>query len=240
MRWLLVAPHPDDICLSMGGTIAVAKSTTTELHMITVFTIGGHAPYLSGPTDTQTVSATRKKEELHYCQQYGIKPIYLEQEELIMKLPEADIFNMSTEDYPDREACLNETDQLIRTGQYDLVFFPGSIGSHVEHKLLFKLATTTPSAYCYYEDLPYALDYPDEAIKSHFESNALVSIMVSIDEVIEQKLDDLRQYKSQIGQEEVAKCAAYAQRLGQSSSFERLWGSTESIQVFQNCLSDHA
>jgi len=109
-----------------------------------------------------------------------------------------------------------------------VVLLPLGLGGHVDHLILREACSGVAqnTVRIYYEDLPYAarLSYDEiERVVRDFDSG-LRPHLFNIEAYLARKVENLRLYKSQVGEKEVEQVLRHANRLGANQiPCERLW-----------------
>ncbi|MBL11158.1 MAG: PIG-L domain-containing protein [Acidiferrobacteraceae bacterium] len=186
-RALIIAPHPDDETLGMGGTIAKMISEDTEVFILTV---AGHLPplYKEGEYEL-TVQEAQKAYEI-----LGVKNSkFLEIPSSMVRDEPVHILN-------------GKISSIITEFEPHYVFCPFP-DRHIDHRVVFEstLVATRPvrkagknielvAAYETLSETHWNAPY----IEPNFNQN----FVVDITEYIDQKIDALRCYKSQISEDQ--------------------------------------
>ena len=115
---LVIAPHPDDETLGVGGTIKKLKDLNININLLVV---GGHLP----PLYTQKEYEKTEKECRKACKILGVKKIFF-LKKIATQFNEEPVsrFNKSIEN-------------VIKLVDPDLVFIPFP-DRHIDHKLVFE------------------------------------------------------------------------------------------------------
>lgn len=74
---VLISIHPDDVALSIGGSI-LAGQFRRPLLIATLFTTSMTAPFHRGPRDVETVSTLRQTEDIAYAKSIGSSLVRLD------------------------------------------------------------------------------------------------------------------------------------------------------------------
>ena len=162
MRILCLAPHPDDLALSIGGILA-RLADRAAVSAVTVFGRCGWARPgfdLAG----RSITAVRHAEELRFFAAAGVVG-------RILALPDAALRGYSdvseVRSDPQRAgttaAVMAELAQVAREALPLVTFAPAAIGGHVDHVAVRDAAIRLRSlcgTLVFYEDLPYAARPP--------------------------------------------------------------------------------
>lgn len=207
---IFFSPHPDDIALSLGGLLGLNYNHNFFYPVLyTVYTKSNHAPYLK-IVDSVAISEIRIKEDKSYTLSIGGEYIYGEQQEgLLRGYPNIeslfDSRNIVDEDLT-YDRVFADIDRILTVHQPYLTFFPSGIGGHIEHRILNTIGRLCGNV-LFYEDLPYAADYSNEALNRYYSECYENIIIVSS---LNSKIENLRtHYPSQIGSKEVANVKKY-------------------------------
>jgi LmbE family N-acetylglucosaminyl deacetylase len=90
---ILVSAHPDDVALSIGGSI-LAGFFRRPLLLVTVFSYGGWAPYYHGSHGVDAISALRAKEDERFAKAIGSRLMQLDMNDAAMESMFGEDFNM--------------------------------------------------------------------------------------------------------------------------------------------------
>ncbi len=241
---LFLSPHPDDLALCIGGTLA-DKSRNCTFTVIDFFTRSVYAPNLrQGQRNEGFVSKKRLQEEHEYCSRYGVEVVSFawpdsslrgySHEEETKGTPAHDKFGVYT-----RRAL----EQALAQRKPDLIFSPLAVGNHIDHSIVLwalKNAKKPDVPTIYYEDLPYVnrieLDAIDQVVQPILEGPG--SIRIDITPSVEEKLKSLQIYKSTLTQDDLLQVRQHAGRLAlkEGVCFERLWLSTKSSAPLRSAI----
>jgi LmbE family N-acetylglucosaminyl deacetylase len=227
-RILLLAPHPDDVAYSCGGTVAVALGEA-ELHMGVVFSRSGYAASdavrAAGP---DAISAVRRAEDEAFCARYRIRrhDLGLPDSSLAGHDERSELRAAPVAD-PRCTAARDAIRDLASALVPDIVCAPCGLGGHVDHAIVHRAARELEAAEVwFYEDVPYvarlALDRVDAWLSDELGLRAFASI--DIDERIADKIAAMWLYPSQTDARVVELMERHARRLGPAlAACERLW-----------------
>lgn len=227
--YLLLSPHFDDVAFCMGGLLSECPPLGRNGLLVTFFTKSKHAPYHLWHGDVQRVSALRLLENNQFSQMSGLKSRNLNfSEGTLDGYSSIDELFDGRDVFTDRRAKLLyvRVTELAKKYIPKLVFVPLSIGSHIEHRMLRRVAEDVFPAelLAYYEDLPYAgkLDNVDCLPEVSSHQLTLVPIVVPIRDW-NAKLEMIGCYASQIVDDERRAITAHALRIGGGAHAERFW-----------------
>jgi LmbE family N-acetylglucosaminyl deacetylase len=229
MRCLALSPHPDDIALSLGGTIASHQLEIQSI--VTVFSRSLFSPYYKFD-NARAVTLRRRSEDSTFAKR--IRASLLD-----LGFPDTTLRG-----YPDLE-CIHK----VRSSNKDPVFLkvqsrfrtilpklarlvalvPLALGNHVDHRIVrdcFLLARPNSMQYFFYEDLPYASSCSESTIRRAVSKfgNSFVPRINYFTETFEKKVELNEIYSSQVSHSEVDRLRAYARLVGSHGEMgERVW-----------------
>lgn len=225
-RLLVLAPHPDDAALSVGGLLVRLREP------VVLFTIFGRSNYTSRGFHAhwQTVSAIRKTEDAAFAASIGATLRYAALPEAAIRIGPSErlIFAKAVgrvADYPRLDAVLEATIASMRPRA---VLAPAALGGHVDHilvrRVVSRILRTRDVPIAYYEDLPYAARIgARQLVESILSFDArLKPLTVDITDQLTGKLRRLGLYKSQLGPAERSAVCRHSTRWG-PGAVERLW-----------------
>ena len=181
-RVMVIAPHPDDETLGVGGTIAKYSAQCAEVFVLIV---SGHLPPLYSREDyNKTVFEAKSAFEL----------LDVAQSEFL-EIPATMI-----DDQP-RHEVNEEISRVVNDFDPNIVFCPYP-DRHVDHRLVFDsvMVATRPVGVGRNIEIVATYETLSETHWNapHIEPNFTPNWVVDISNHIEKKLDALRCYKSQI------------------------------------------
>lgn len=178
LRFLFVGPHPDDVELGLGGTIAKLKRQKNKIFVVDL-TSGEPTPYGS--------ELKRKKETLTASRILGID------ERVNLNLPNRYLF-----DNKDARLALAE---VIRKFKPHFLFAPFSLDAHPDHIAASQIATAsrfyakyTKLSLKYKPHYPYRLFY---YCCAHLKANFNFSFLIDISDYFSLKRKAIAAYRSQ-------------------------------------------
>jgi len=178
MSMLVVAPHPDDAELGMGGTIArfVAQGHTVHLVDMT----NGEPTPLGDP-------ATRAAEAAAAAKVLGVK-------RTLLGLPNRQV----THDIPSRHKLA----ALIRVHRPSVLFLPYPVDAHPDHVAVTRIGEDARfDAKLTKSDIPGEPFHPKRIIYyfcTHLRLNIEPTFCIDISDTIEQKTKAVLEYQSQV------------------------------------------
>ncbi len=181
---LVVAPHPDDETLGCGGTLLKHKASGDKIHWLIVTGIDEEASF-----STERVSA-RSHEIKTVSTMYGFDSVV----NLNLPTTKLDIL-------PIQQLIEMIGDAILKIGPEILyVPFPGDI--HTDHKVVFQ-AVATCTKWFRFESIKRILAY-ETLSETDFsispDINAFTpNVFVDISEFLQEKLQIMQTYKSEMG-----------------------------------------
>ena len=179
---LIVAPHPDDETLALGGTIAKFSSLGYEIHVLIV---SGHLPPIYSIEDYQTTVEESKKT-------FEILSVYNSE---FLEIPATQI-----NEFPIHElnGLISKKVNILKP---QIVFCPYP-DRHIDHRLVFDsvMVATRPTGEARCIEILAAYETLSETHWNapHIEPNFVPNWVVDITEFIDIKLQALNCYESQI------------------------------------------
>jgi LmbE family N-acetylglucosaminyl deacetylase len=181
-RVLVVAPHPDDETLGVGGTIAKFSSQGDEVFVLIV---SGHLPPLYSREDYEiTVSEANSAFDL-----LGVA------RSEFLEIPATMIGDQPLHEFNGRIS------EIVNKFSPQMVFCPYP-DRHIDHRLVFDSLMVATRPVSITKDIGILAAY--ETLSEthwnapHIEPNFTPNWVIDITEHIEKKLDALRCYKSQL------------------------------------------
>ena len=181
-RILVVAPHPDDEILGVGGTMARAAAAGAE---ITVLTVAAHMPPLyPEEVHAQTIAEAKRAHAL-----IGVaKSVFL------------DIPAMFVNQQPTHE--LNGRIMEVVTQSRPQVVLSPFPDRHIDHRIIFDAVMVVTRPVGIGRDIAMVATY--ETLSEthwnapHIEPNFTANWVVDISDTIERKIEALECYESQV------------------------------------------
>jgi LmbE family N-acetylglucosaminyl deacetylase len=236
-RTLVICPHFDDACLSIGGLLL--KKTAQEVVILTVFSKSQHAPgfrlsyrflktadalnlNLLSKIVVDLISRERQKEDRLFCD-----TVCADQE--VLSFPDSSLRGYvnpydtcNVEEEPVYRSVLGAIKKAISTDPYDSIFCPLAIGDQVDHLIVMKTflqlltkESRSQTEILFYEDLPYASGYSLDSLRSLAWQRTGVNnpslIDVTAEMPLKQRLVDI--YRSQASREMKNSLLYHARRL---------------------------
>jgi LmbE family N-acetylglucosaminyl deacetylase len=232
---LVLSPHPDDAAYSIGGLIQ-QSTFTFQIHLLTVFGRSNYLRKSKFERDWHLVTRVRKREDFAFAARIGAELTYLNSPEVSLRvgssLDQIFIHNGNTAISVPRE-LKSKVRKVVDLVKPIAFFCPLGFGGHRDHLITRKLAATEAASrnipLFYYEDLPYVGASTEREVLKFVNSVAqdLRARLAPIN--IESKLNNLTLYRSQIGSEEMATVARYANRVGGLQAAERVWSAAHEM-----------
>ena len=178
---LIIAPHPDDETLGVGGTIAKMIKNNID---VTVVIVSGHLPPLYQKKEFEIT----QKECLKSMKILGVKKIHF------LKIPATKIHEIPVSDLN------NQIQKYFNLCKPDAVFIPFP-DRHIDHRTIFKstMVCARPNKQ---NTIKLLLCY-ETLSETHWnadsiEPNFFPNFFVNIEKEIKQKIKAIKCYKSQI------------------------------------------
>lgn len=217
MRVLVVSAHPDDLALSIGGTLFRLRRWAT-LRALVAF---GQSRYVRPGFDLsgRTVEQVRHAEEVRFADLIGMAVS-------IGSLPDTSLRG-GGDSAPAGQAMRERARELIEEQvtkfQPAMILAPAAIGRHADHVAVRDAAVSIRRrnlSVLLYEDLPYAVGREQQwAIQKRRPMRILV------DSCIRKKAHALSLYRSQLARHDIEKVIAHAFSCGDGIAAERLYAS---------------
>ncbi len=226
---LIVSPHPDDACFSLGGFIL--KNHEAD---ITVWDVFSEQEYsVAGSNETDAKEQIKREEEAA-MQALDVS--------LVMDdMPEAglrgyarlsDILNFSFADFKEKqlgEKVYDRFDYLAEKINPDIIFIPLGCGAHVDHLITREVVLDwwhrqrKNVRLFLYEELPYGLNkaWMNQALESY--PCKLKESFIEIDDFTHRKAEIMSLYKSQIKDREIRAVITHSGSIIQGHNIERIW-----------------
>lgn len=221
----IVAPHCDDAMLSVGGYILQNKGT----HVIDLFATTAWTT-LDIDMSVEEITSMNQTEERWAMTESAATLELIETPEALMRgYKQWNEPVLKKTDYDLVEELWSKIN--VRLATYDQVFFPIAPGDHVDHRIVRQvildhadeIMDKDVALYCY-EDLPYSwYGGLEEALTFIRKKYRLMSEVIDISSVFEQKLSVLAKYRSQLSESDIQKVRDYALDVGNGSAIERIW-----------------
>jgi LmbE family N-acetylglucosaminyl deacetylase len=231
-RTLVVAPHPDDAALSVGGTIGRCRGPVS---LITVFGCTNYTRDGGFECDVEAVTCRRRSEDRAFAARFDLDWTYLEIRAAGVRCAEPASIFVQPRDSDALEIDRRQVGVTVEKGLRAaierlapwVIVAPAGIGGHRDHLLVRtvaeQLAAASGIATVYYEDLPYALAFSEEDLAAAMMrvDPWARPIYVPIGDGLAEKLSAARLYESQVDQSLVDSLRRAACRWG--APVERLW-----------------
>lgn len=204
-----------------------------DLRLLTVFGRSGWAlPRSLRRAGADAVSTQRRQEDQAYCDRHGIAFDLLPvPDSALSGYDEVRELTAAPEDdarAPDAATLIGAV--IARTAP-QVVLAPCALGGHVDHRIVRDAAcaledSTAGFDLLFYEDVPYSATLGLADIERRLIADGLMpAATVSIDAVLDAKVDDMWAYRSQTSAPTVAQMLLHAGRVaGDTGGYaERLW-----------------
>lgn len=184
-RVLIISPHPDDETLGLGGSIAKFISEGNDVFILT---ISGHLPPLYSEEDFE-ITLGEAKSAFNVL---GVKNFDF------LKIPATMV-----KDYPLHELN-NSISKVFNFFNPTHVFIPFP-DRHIDHRVIFdsSLVLCRPIGFGKNIEMVCAYETLSETHWNapYIEPNFVPNLVINVDKFIDQKIEALRCYKSQISEE---------------------------------------
>ena len=228
-RVLAIAPHPDDIALSCGGLMR--QLSEVELTLLTCFSSSLYAPFVEDAVlSAEAVRAIRTGEDREYAHRIGARYIDLGLDDVSVRFSDPEDWICVQPIVDDAYVKSTEVIADAVLSEYTHILCPLAVGHHVDHIITqdaVRRAASDNQRVLYYEDLPYGLRIGGPTFvlaHAHVVIPAGKTVTIDVTSTIEDKVCDIKIYKSQIYPEDVTGAVQYAAELGGTGSFgERFW-----------------
>ena len=224
---LYLSPHLDDAVLSSGGLLRqlISNLPPQNITIANIFTRSLWAPGYGGVKSTDVISATRVAEDRLYIQDLGVTAQYLGYKDSSLRGYDdySELHGNYETDFIS-ETVRNAVQQLIGGSEFDYIFCPLAIGSHIDHVIVNKsVKYLQVDNVILYEDLPYSCLYLDDNVQLSKDYNLghYSECVTQID--INKKVFDIHYYNSQMEAGLVEKIILHALKQGKGIAAERLW-----------------
>lgn len=249
---VLVSPHSDDLAYSIGGAI-LKRIFLEPMIGVTVFTRSEHfnygvhglssmianslprpipiIRYFNRNLSTLEITRYRKKEDLRFFRSVSIPRVDLNLSEAPLRgfrnpLSVSNIISQAKNEVSS-ELHLFMTRLLSNVTKGSLIL-PLGLGGHIDHRIVRDTCTSLRSDFqkIYYEDLPYAANLVLEDISKIASSfnQRLEPHIHNIQDVFADKIQNLKLYRSQVGEVQLKKIARHAERFTMDGTLsERIW-----------------
>ncbi|TDR73902.1 hypothetical protein [Paludibacterium purpuratum] len=213
-RVLILSPHSDDTAFSLGGLLAKGSTLRGwQKHQLTLFVRSCHAPYAPELHGADAITAARCREDEVFCARHDIALRRLDFAETLLRgYPSiASIFVLRE---PEEDALFELACVAVAQAAagFDLVLAPMGIGGHIEHVMVREACRRACPNALYYEDLPYAGDFSNQAL-DRFAASRLPNARcrcIDVASALDAKATGLLGYASQVVENDLAKVTAYS------------------------------
>ncbi len=176
MRWIYLSPHFDDAVLSCGGLIWEQAQAGTPVEIWTIFagdpppgplSAFAHAThFLWGTSDGAKTVALRKLEDQEAARLVGAELLHFDVPDCIYRrspdgtplYPESVFVPL----HPSDQGVLKHVASALKSELLpgDILVCPLTLGGHVDHVLVRRVAESLHRPLHYYADVPYLLNNP--------------------------------------------------------------------------------
>jgi len=232
IKTILVSPHSDDIAYSLGGALQ-RNYFDRPISLVTVFTKSSFSPRLK-LSNPEEITNKRYLEDLEFTKKIGIQYIscHFPEPPLRGKVSHEDIFgNLDPCSDPIYEEVYLSLMKIIKQFPNASVVSPMSLGNNIDHQIVLNACSSICQEnninVSFYEDIPYASLLTLKQIENKaFEiSPDLKPYKIDITSEFNEKLENLRIYKTQIGRKIPKGVFTHAARIGKNNrKFEKaIW-----------------
>lgn len=226
---MLLSPHCDDVPLSLGAALQNRLFGSNPIVAV-VFSASRYTKEQILTASVKEVTALRMSEELQASERAGYRANFLGFGEPFVRAgfsSFADIFNLSREEDDDltQPGVRTAIQNLLATQSGGLTVAPLACGGHIDHRIVNHSVVSLSDSgnrlqIGFYEDLPYAAFLSESEILGRIPQIPGASLRpVLVTQGLEEKLDMLTLYDSQLGPREYEAVKAHWIRLGG----ERIW-----------------
>lgn len=232
-RAVILSPHCDDACFSLGGTIACLLDAGIELTIINVFSVSDFVEKRfvaldRGCVNAEQVTRVRKREDMDFVELMGggIHLRYLDMSDAPMRNHDLANIEVSEGCYCGLDTkCIDAICAMFENfslEQYDDIYCPLGIGRHVDHLLVrdsvlaYSNSNRLPSL-LFYEDIPYVCRIDEGYDIRRYEKLfglRLDGVSKDIDHFCVLKMRSMLCYESQFNVEDYAAMLRYLVRTG--------------------------
>jgi N-acetylglucosamine malate deacetylase 1 len=180
---LVIAPHPDDETLGMGGTILKHKGKGDHVHWLIVTNINPDHGW------EKDIVVARQSEIQKVAEKYEFSSVH-----------KLDYPTTRLDEYPLRK-LINSVSTIINLVKPDTIYLPNRSDIHSDHRITFDMVMACTKSFRYpfirrllmYETLSET-EFTPALPEKLFAPN----IFVDISEYIEQKIEVIQIYKSEV------------------------------------------
>lgn len=184
-RILVISPHPDDESIGLGGTIS---KSIAEGHDVFILTVSGHLPPLYSRKDyDKTVNESYEAFKI-----LGVK------NSSFLEIPATMVGDEPI------HSLNKKISSVVQDYKPNIVYCPFP-DRHIDHKLIFESSMVATRPVNIGREIELVAAY-ETLSETHWnapfiEPNFIPNMVVNIDKFIDNKLNALRCYKSQIDEE---------------------------------------
>ena len=226
-RIVVIAAHSDDAVLSLGGFL---NKTKKNIYIINVFSTCA-VSIMPGLNNIKKITDKNNKEEVNFAKKINASLCFLRHNEVLLRDYEywSGKIKKPLDNLLIKEIYKEISDRICVS---DEVYFPISIGDHVDHKILFEigkklyLKMNDKTKIFFYEDLPYAKEKSTDLYRNkltQFKSSKYIDISKEINK----KIKMCYLYKTQYSAPYLNILNEYARDIAPSNNkskfFERVW-----------------
>lgn len=233
---LIVSPHCDDACFSLGASIQKMRE-----YKIIIWDIFSIKKYSRLKTDVNEVTNTCIKEEKRFAQETGALVVFEDLPEALLREYKklSDVFYTDYKKLYKNVAEKKLLEELVRRMdcqmskfQPDAILLPMGCGAHVDHILAREMGLIWSERekkltnIYFYEEIPYICNsiWREQCYEEYFERKMdIIPIEIDISGYLEEKEKLMRIYDSQIKKSDINKCIKVAFQVNKEKPIERIW-----------------
>jgi len=215
---VLLSPHPDDLALSIGGSMALGLFNNSKA--LVAFNVSRYSPrQLLPPSE---VTAVRRAEDMRYLSRLVRNVIHL-------NLPDTTCrWSPNLKGGKGSDPVLERGKKEVQdfASKFQLIVAPLALGGHSDHLAVRRAVQSIHSYVVFYEDLPYATSYTYDQIREL--AKPAMPFVVDVTKVFEEKIRWLELYSTQFTLQFKRAVMQHAKTVLPGRYGERLWVPPES------------
>ncbi|OEU41981.1 hypothetical protein BGV40_12075 [Methanosarcina sp. Ant1] len=220
IKTILISPHSDDIAYSLGGALLKSYFEKPAI-MVTIFTKSNFSPRLK-LTDPEEITRIRYLEDIEFARKIGVeyRIYHFPEPPLRGKISHKEIFDSDSFLDPIYKEVYLSISELIKSFPNAVIVSPMSLGDNIDHKIVFEscisICKENNIKISFYEDVPYVSLLTLKQVKNRalkIDPN-LEPIKIDVTSTFNEKLKNLKLYKTQIGQKVPNGVFTHSARLG--------------------------
>jgi LmbE family N-acetylglucosaminyl deacetylase len=235
---VVLSPHCDDAAFSLAGVLKHALGLGKRTTIINCFSCSSYAPKLIFRSPTR-VTQIRKREDARFGAWLhpNCEMLWLDWKDAALRGGRDRIDVCTPRPLSVSELGLSAELAKVLRGLVDpagVVLVPFGLGSHVDHRIVREAGLSLAAEGCasifFYEDLPYAAEYPLQTLDNWIASFSFARMLrvepqyMSFADLISCKKRAALCYKSQVTEKVVDRIVGHARRLDPPGpGAERVW-----------------